>query len=48
LLTDDVLDRIDEVVLPGTDVGALDQAYTPPALRNPHLRRRRATERSAA
>ena len=29
LLTDDVLDRIDEVVPPGTDVGALDQAYTP-------------------
>jgi len=29
LLTDDILDRIDEVVPPGTDVGALDPAYTP-------------------
>ena len=31
-LADDVLDRIDEIVPPGTDVGALDQAYRPPAL----------------
>ena len=31
-LSDDVLDRIDEIVPPGTDVGALDQAYQPPAL----------------
>ena len=31
-LTDDILDRIDEIVPPGTDVGALDQAYLPPAL----------------
>ena len=46
LLTDDVLDRIDEVVPPGTDVGALDQAYTP--IQNPHLRRRPTAERSAA
>jgi len=30
-LSDDVLDRIDEVVPPGTDVGAPDQsAYAPP------------------
>jgi hypothetical protein len=29
LLTDDILDRIDEVVPPGADVGALDPAYTP-------------------
>ena len=34
-LTDDVLDRIDEIVPPGPDVGALDQAYQPPALENP-------------
>ena len=39
-LTDDVLDRIDEIVPPGTDVGALDQAYQPPALEDPGLRRR--------
>jgi aryl-alcohol dehydrogenase-like predicted oxidoreductase len=47
-LTDDVLDRIDEIVPPGTDVGALDMAYRPPALELPSLRRRPATERSAA
>jgi aryl-alcohol dehydrogenase-like predicted oxidoreductase len=39
-LTDDILDRIDEIVPPGTDVGTLDQAYQPPALENPGLRRR--------
>jgi aryl-alcohol dehydrogenase-like predicted oxidoreductase len=39
-LTGEILDQIDEVVPPGTDVGALDQAYVPPALQLPHLRRR--------
>ena len=39
-LTDDILDQIDEIVPPGTDVGPLDQAYLPPALQNPSLRRR--------
>jgi aryl-alcohol dehydrogenase-like predicted oxidoreductase len=47
-LTDDVLDQIDEIVPPGTDVGTLDQAYLPPALLNPSLRRRPAGERTAA
>jgi aryl-alcohol dehydrogenase-like predicted oxidoreductase len=47
-LTDDVLDRIDEIVPPGTDVGALDQAYVPPAVTKPELYRRPAGERSAA
>jgi aryl-alcohol dehydrogenase-like predicted oxidoreductase len=47
-LTDDVLDRIDEIVPPGTDVGVLDQAYQAPALENPALRRRALTERAAA
>jgi aryl-alcohol dehydrogenase-like predicted oxidoreductase len=47
-LTDDILDRIDEIVPPGTDVGALDQAYLPPALLDPSLRRRPLTTRSAA
>lgn len=41
-LTDDILDRIDEIVPPGTDVGVLDQAYQPPALADPGLRRRPA------
>ena len=47
-LTDDVLDRIDEIVPPGTDLGTLDQAYQPPALVSPGLRRRPADGRSAA
>jgi aryl-alcohol dehydrogenase-like predicted oxidoreductase len=47
-LTDDILDQIDEIVPPGTDVGPLDQAYLPPALLNPGLRRRPAGERTAA
>ena len=38
-LTDDILDQIDEIVPPGTDVGTLDQAYLPPALLNSSLRR---------
>jgi aryl-alcohol dehydrogenase-like predicted oxidoreductase len=47
-LTDDVLDQIDEIVPPGTDVGMLDQAYLPPALQNSSLRRRPVSERTAA
>jgi aryl-alcohol dehydrogenase-like predicted oxidoreductase len=46
-LTDEVLDRIDEIVPPGTDVGSLDQAYLPPALLDPGLRRRPVSERAA-
>jgi hypothetical protein len=37
------IDRIDEIAPPGTDVGTLDQAYRPPALGNPGLRRRTRT-----
>ncbi|WP_433476078.1 aldo/keto reductase [Spirillospora sp. CA-142024] len=48
-LTDEILDRIDEIVPPGTDVGMPDQsAYLPPALQRPNLRRRAADERAAA
>jgi hypothetical protein len=48
-LTDEILDRIDEIAPPGTDVGAPDQsAYLPPALQRPDLRRRPASERAAA
>ncbi len=48
-LTDDILDRIDEIVPPGVDIGAPDQsAYLPPALRQPVLRRRPVAERTAA
>jgi aryl-alcohol dehydrogenase-like predicted oxidoreductase len=47
-LSDEILDRIDEIVPPGTDVGTLDQAYLPPAIRSPSLRRRPVGERTAA
>jgi len=47
-LSDDVLDRIDKIVPPGIDIGTLDQAYQPPALENPGLRRRPLTARAAA
>ncbi|GAA4603421.1 aldo/keto reductase [Actinoallomurus liliacearum] len=47
-LTDEILDRIDEIVPPGTDVGTLDMAYVPPALQRPALRRRPVGERAAA
>src|SRR5271154_5671297 len=40
LLPDDVLDRIDEIVPPGTDIGRLDMAYNPPAIQKATLRRR--------
>ena len=48
-LTDEILDWIDEIVPPGTDVGAPDQtAYMPPALQRPSLRCRPVDERAAA
>lgn len=45
---DDVLDQIDKIVPPGTDVGTLDMAYQPPAVLVSTLRRRPHGERSAA
>ncbi|HEY2312331.1 MAG TPA: aldo/keto reductase, partial [Streptosporangiaceae bacterium] len=36
----DVLDRIDEIVPPGTNLNPPDRGYDPPALANPALRRR--------
>ncbi|HXB50998.1 MAG TPA: aldo/keto reductase [Streptosporangiaceae bacterium] len=47
-LSDEVLDRIDEIVPPGTNVGTLDMAYRPPAIQRSDLRRRPASERAAA
>ncbi len=40
-LTPDVLDRIDEIVPPGTNFSAGDIGYTPPAVADAALRRRR-------
>ena len=48
-LSDEILDRIDEIVPPGIDVGLPDQsAYLPPALTRPELRRRPTADRAAA
>jgi hypothetical protein len=47
-LTDEILDRIDEIVQPGTDIGTLDMAYDPPAIEQARLRRRPVDDRAAA
>jgi hypothetical protein len=47
-LDDEVLDQIDEIVPPGTDIGTLDMAYATPAIQLTTLRRRPADERVAA
>jgi aryl-alcohol dehydrogenase-like predicted oxidoreductase len=39
-LSDELLDRIDEIVPPGMDVNRRDAGYVPPALADPSLRRR--------
>jgi hypothetical protein len=47
MLPDELLDRNDEIVPPGTDIGVLDQADMSPALLNSSLRRRPVSERAA-
>ncbi|MFE7505878.1 aldo/keto reductase [Promicromonospora sp. NPDC057488] len=47
-LSDEILDRIDAIVPPGTDVSRLDMAYDPPAIQQATLRRRPAEQRAAA
>jgi aryl-alcohol dehydrogenase-like predicted oxidoreductase len=47
-LDDEVLDRIDEIVPPGTDVDPGDVSYAPPGIEQAGLRRRPAGQRSAA
>jgi aryl-alcohol dehydrogenase-like predicted oxidoreductase len=39
-LTDEILDRIDQIVPPGTDFSWTDTGYEPPTLTDPRLRRR--------
>lgn len=46
-LEDDLLDRIDAIVPPGTDVGPMDVAYVPPHIYDDRLRRRVADDRVA-
>jgi aryl-alcohol dehydrogenase (NADP+) len=40
-LSSDILDRIDELVPPGTMVDPINSDFNPPALTDPTLRRRR-------
>jgi aryl-alcohol dehydrogenase (NADP+) len=48
MLTDEILDRIDEIVPPGVDIGLLDMAYHPPAVQQADLYRRGPKDRAAA
>lgn len=47
-LSEAVLDRIDQIVPPGIDVGLNEAAYNPPAILKADLRRRPDAERAAA
>jgi len=47
-LDDATLDRIDQIVSPGTDLPNADWARTPPALTDPSLRRRPVNQRAAS
>jgi aryl-alcohol dehydrogenase (NADP+) len=47
-LSDDVLDKIDQIVPPGIDVGLNEANYNPPAIAQASLRRRPVVERSAS
>jgi aryl-alcohol dehydrogenase-like predicted oxidoreductase len=47
-LSDAILDKLDAIVAPGTDVSPLDMAYRPPAITSPDLRRRPVAERAAS
>jgi len=47
-LSDELLDRIDEIVPPGTGVGRMDQEYNTPPVESAVLRRRLVQDRSAA
>jgi len=46
-LSDETLDRIDEIVAPGTDVGVSEVNYVPQSLTNVGLRRRSPIDRTA-
>ncbi|MFD8641574.1 aldo/keto reductase [Streptomyces zaomyceticus] len=48
VLTDEVLDRIDAIVPPGTNLYRADGVWQPPALTEPSLRRRPLEQRAAA
>jgi aryl-alcohol dehydrogenase-like predicted oxidoreductase len=48
VISDEILDRIDEVVAPGVDAGPMGAVYAPPAVTQASLRRRPVAERAAA
>ncbi len=48
VLNDEILDQIDRIVPPGTDVGSIDANYNPSPITQTTLRRRPVSERSAA
>ena len=48
VLSDEILDQIDEIVAPGADSGPMGVLYAPPAMTQASLRRRPAAERRAA
>jgi aryl-alcohol dehydrogenase-like predicted oxidoreductase len=48
VLDDEILDRIDEVVAPGTNAGPMGAVYEPPAVTQASLRRRPLPDRAAA
>jgi aryl-alcohol dehydrogenase-like predicted oxidoreductase len=41
-LSAEILDKIDEIVPPGSTITRTDQGYLPPSVTNPFLRRRRS------
>ena len=47
-LSDEILDRIDEIVPPGESIGAMDMVYRGPEVGDARLRRRAVEERAAA
>ena len=47
-LDDDILDRIDQVVPPGSLVTDADAGHDPPAITEPSMRRRQTGDRSVA
>jgi aryl-alcohol dehydrogenase-like predicted oxidoreductase len=47
-LDDETLDRLDEIIKPGTNVNDADAGWEPPSLTEPHLRRRLPGQRGAA
>jgi aryl-alcohol dehydrogenase-like predicted oxidoreductase len=48
VISDEILDRIDEVVVPGVDTRPMGAVYAPPAVTQANLRRRPVAERAAA